>query len=361
MEKAPHVLSIIIPLHRPTQEDLISCLESISLNEEDSWEVLLVDEGNEEKVVKEMEYVASYYPWVRILHQEASGAAAARNLGIREASGSYLTFLEVTDGFAPGVLDRLSALLLETGPDVLITQLSKREDAHWDSGKVLSVLPESVVPFTPTAGVPFERLRLFILGGEDSLLQEKKAWIGRSLQGRFVEASLARQTLFHTDLAFGEEVVWNFDLLGGTGNVLLLMEPCMYGNGKKQEEEGYRPLFPVELDKLLRLYRREIATWPERDRVYYYNAAMSYFDRMCRCYVFAERDGKEKERFLTEVRSPFWRRIFKRCDEKSLSIPLRMMVGLGRAHFDEALYQFCKTRCQGIGRKSSGPRGEEKA
>ena len=80
------VLSIIIPAYNaePYIEHLIQRLKP-QIN--DKVEVLVVDDGSE------FPYLAPY-DWVRVIRTENRGAAAARNLGIRETTGQYISFID---------------------------------------------------------------------------------------------------------------------------------------------------------------------------------------------------------------------------------------------------------------------------
>lgn len=64
-------------------------------------EILLIDDGSKDSTV---ELVRERFPMVRILQQANTGAAAARNTGMRAASGELVCFLDADDGWFPGKL-----------------------------------------------------------------------------------------------------------------------------------------------------------------------------------------------------------------------------------------------------------------
>jgi len=59
-------------------------------------------------------------PRLRVIRQEHSGSAAARNTGLRAASGEFVAFLDGDDFWAPQNLER-QARFLETHPEVGMT------------------------------------------------------------------------------------------------------------------------------------------------------------------------------------------------------------------------------------------------
>jgi len=59
-------------------------------------EVIIVDDGSTDETV---EVLKAYGDKIKTIVQENKGAAAARNRGIQEASGEYLTFLDADDSY----------------------------------------------------------------------------------------------------------------------------------------------------------------------------------------------------------------------------------------------------------------------
>ena len=84
-------VSIIIPSWN-REEDLRKCLESIKKQGFKDYEVIIVD-NNSEDDTKEM--IKSKFPEFKIIALRRNvGAAKARNIGIKKASGEYVWFLD---------------------------------------------------------------------------------------------------------------------------------------------------------------------------------------------------------------------------------------------------------------------------
>ena len=87
-------ISIIVPFNNG-KDYLESCLNNLSKLEYDDYEIILVDDfsnDDSEIIAKKYEKVKYYYT-----SEETIGVGNARNLGIEEANGKYIMFVDVDD------------------------------------------------------------------------------------------------------------------------------------------------------------------------------------------------------------------------------------------------------------------------
>ncbi|MDR1042818.1 MAG: glycosyltransferase [Clostridiales Family XIII bacterium] len=94
-------------------------------------EVLIVVNGSDKPYYEELSARYKDEPVVKTLYTERQGLSVARNLGMREASGEFVTFLDDDDYFTPGFL---AGLAERVEPDVNIV-FGKLFDEH-DDGSV---------------------------------------------------------------------------------------------------------------------------------------------------------------------------------------------------------------------------------
>lgn len=86
-------ISVVIPAYN-AERFLPRALDSVFAQSEPVHEVIVVDDGSKDGTEQ---VVRSYGDRVRYLRQENSGAAVARNRGIREATGNWIAFLDSDD------------------------------------------------------------------------------------------------------------------------------------------------------------------------------------------------------------------------------------------------------------------------
>lgn len=155
------LVSVIIPVFN-TEETLARCVNSVSNQSYCNLEILLIDDGSKDKSAMICESLAAKDPRIRVYHQCNKGLSAARNTGMRHATGEYLTFVDSDDSICPQMTETLLAALQTTdcsiavsdiamiGPagnaDHLITRPSSTMDeyAYWNEALMCSASRNSI-------------------------------------------------------------------------------------------------------------------------------------------------------------------------------------------------------------------------
>ena len=108
------LISVIIPAYN--QADYLAAAVQSALEQTYSnLEVIVVDDGSTDETPKIAQSFTD--PRVRYIHQENRGLSGARNTGIRNARGDFLTYLDSDDLFLPNKLSTL-AQVFESSPEI---------------------------------------------------------------------------------------------------------------------------------------------------------------------------------------------------------------------------------------------------
>ncbi len=95
MEQKPKI-SVIIPIYN-IEDCLERCVESVKRQSYTKLEILLVDDGSTDGTGALCDRLGETDERIRVFHKENGGSSSARNLGIREATGDYLAFVDSDD------------------------------------------------------------------------------------------------------------------------------------------------------------------------------------------------------------------------------------------------------------------------
>jgi peptidoglycan/xylan/chitin deacetylase (PgdA/CDA1 family) len=101
-------VSVVIPA-RDAADTLGDALESLVAQSERSFEAIVVDDGSTDSTADVADSFAARDPRFQVLAGEARGVSAARNIGVAEARGEWLLFLDSDDWIEPDVLRQLLA------------------------------------------------------------------------------------------------------------------------------------------------------------------------------------------------------------------------------------------------------------
>ena len=90
------MVSIIVPVYN-AQNCLERCLMSIIRQRYPQWELILVDDGSQDDSLEICKRYSDKDSRIRVIHTENCGVSSARNTGIENAHGEYITFVDSDD------------------------------------------------------------------------------------------------------------------------------------------------------------------------------------------------------------------------------------------------------------------------
>lgn len=119
-EKNKPLVSVIVPVYN-VEDYLEKCLGSIVKQTYQNFEVILIDDGSEDISGDICDRYASKYGSIRVYHQENRGVVLARNVGIYNAKGEYIAFVDSDDWIETTFLYTLVEIIEKNQSDVVIT------------------------------------------------------------------------------------------------------------------------------------------------------------------------------------------------------------------------------------------------
>ena len=135
------MISIVVPVYRAEKyiEETMDCVRAQTYTD---WELLLVEDcGPDQSRQRIEEYIQRTGDGrIRLLtHPTNLGAARARNLGVNEARGRYLAYLDADDLWVPDKLKKELAFLKERQAAFVFTGYEFADENGKGTGKVVRV------------------------------------------------------------------------------------------------------------------------------------------------------------------------------------------------------------------------------
>lgn len=128
-------ISIIMPVYN-SEKYLKHAVKSIQNQSNPNFELILVDDGSQDKSGRICDELAEEDSRIRVIHKKNGGMCAARNQAMKIARGKYIGFCDNDDEFLPGLLN--DNLYLAKKYDADIIRFSRKMTEIRD-GKIVSV------------------------------------------------------------------------------------------------------------------------------------------------------------------------------------------------------------------------------
>lgn len=89
-------ISVIVPVYN-AEKYLHRCIDSILAQTFSDFELLLIDDGSKDNSGRICDKYAAKDNRIRVFHKENGGVSSARNLGLNNAKGKWITFVDADD------------------------------------------------------------------------------------------------------------------------------------------------------------------------------------------------------------------------------------------------------------------------
>ena len=110
-------ISIIIPVYG-VEKYITKCIQSIKAQTFKNFEAILINDGTKDRSVELAEKAINGDPRFIILHKENGGQGSARNLGLDNARGEYIAFIDSDDWVEPDYLKAMYEKIKAENADV---------------------------------------------------------------------------------------------------------------------------------------------------------------------------------------------------------------------------------------------------
>lgn len=111
------MVTVILPVLNG-EKTIEMSIQSVLNQTYKDFELLIVDNGSTDRTVAICSEVCEKDSRVKLLHCDISGVVAGRNLGVANASGKYLAFIDADDEYKSSMLEKMVEALEKTNADI---------------------------------------------------------------------------------------------------------------------------------------------------------------------------------------------------------------------------------------------------
>jgi glycosyltransferase involved in cell wall biosynthesis len=187
-------ITTIIPFYN-CKDALPRMLESILAGTMLPYEIILVDDGSSDGSTDVAYNYAQKYAFIKALSQSHAGVSAARNLGIKNANGYWISFLDADDHIEPDMYEKMIGAIYDA---------SSKDDNGSIDGCLCGYFTHKDSVVTPYSYNSSE-----ILSSEDLL---KLMFTDDTVRGflftRLFKTDLLKELSFDTDIRICEDLLF---------------------------------------------------------------------------------------------------------------------------------------------------------
>ena len=220
MNKSSYDLSVIIPFFNVETRLIKKAIDSILRDNAVSIEVILVNDGSDNQYIEEVRELITHYDDIVLLSQNRRGVSSARNYGIREAKGKYITLLDADDQFTLHFIKDIKKLLPNNYDFILggtrIVQENEDIDICLEGNVFFYNTKEEIRKWKP---------RLY--GRPYIFSKAEKVFLNIGVAGKVIKASIAKAIPVNESLRIAEDCLWNQQLIAQV-KTLVVVEQIWY-------------------------------------------------------------------------------------------------------------------------------------
>lgn len=113
------MISVIVPIYN-TEKYLPRCIDSILKQTFTDFELLLIDDGSTDNSGKICDEYAIRDSRIRVFHKKNGGISSARNMGLDNAVGDWITFVDADDWVDENIYSKLHYEALMSNADIVL-------------------------------------------------------------------------------------------------------------------------------------------------------------------------------------------------------------------------------------------------
>lgn len=346
------LISVIIPVYN-VERYIGHCIESIiedAMCDTGQVEVIIVDDGSPDSSGIIADSYAKDFPFIKVIHKQNEGVAAARNAGIEAATGEWLYFVDSDDWLAKNALSVLcEKSTLHEDADILLFdafQNTESKERAWDHFPEQHVWTDRDDICNLQRGILY--YPMISLGREKTNVPLAAPW-DKLFRREFVTEN---KLLFRKELQVLDDMIFSMEAFGAAEKIAYCKEKIYhYRYVADSITNHYKPDRVSQDKKVWEYIERYISEfdqnrWTENEisslEQAYFCRIIKSFSICCRLCFFNSKNDKslyQKMRYVVEVlQMEPYHKAFENVRLNHLEWKMKIMVIAGRMQSGGGIY-----------------------
>lgn len=197
-----NLISVIIPIYN-VEKLLERCIESVICQTYSDLEIILVDDGSSDNCPLICDKWEKRDSRIKVIHKKNGGLSDARNVGMNNATGEFIGFIDSDDWIAPEMYERLYNAITTDYSDIAVCSVKM----IWEDDSQSRMLTQQCNCILNT-----REAQLALLN--ESLLKQP-VWY------KLYRKSIIENIPFEKG-KYHEDVFWSFQAIGNAGHVSII-------------------------------------------------------------------------------------------------------------------------------------------
>lgn len=323
-------ISIILPTYN-SEKYIDKCISSVLMQSYNNFELIIIDDASTDKTLnKIIEYQKIDNRIKLIVNKKNMGVSYSRNIGLKEAKGDYITFIDSDDTYLENALEVMLNLIINKGADAVRFSFNRIKGSNIIEQRYNNDLSDTIL----------YKDKIDFLKSE-FLNNEIQAYIWTMI----IKSKFAKETLFNEKLGMMEDIVWYFDILTKIENIYFSNE-ILY-NYYYNDDSASNSVDKAE---------RNIINLIEINKIYdtFFDGSLRNQAYTSLCNVLIENifklsisdlEKKEKIRFIKEIlENQEIKKILKDSESKKIRIDRRLLLKLLNYKKYKSIILFCEMK-----------------
>lgn len=321
-------VSIIVPIYN-VEKYLNRCIESIINQTYKNLEIILINDGSTDSSQQICNTYKDRDERIKVINKENSGVSATRNIGLYNATGQWIVFIDSDDWIENDMIEKL--LNVAHNENAEIVQCNSYYAYEKEIIKRAEIMPNYQVR------KDIENIKLDIISPKyDEMENNTYTRAIRAVHGKIFKSEVLKNEKFIENIFIFEDGIFLLSILDNVKTYILINEYLYYYRVTENSiTKKFSNEYLNQIEQIMKNIRDYVVKQKDKEKFEkMYN--VMYFElissSMTRYFFNKDNKKKNKIKLLKEKSENEYKSIIEKVDKKYLNLNQKILLFLLRAH-----------------------------